>query len=67
MTYTPKTATLFTPGQRWVSETEPELGMGILTGLDNRSLTLLFPPWTAPEVTAGPGPPSGGSGSNPGT
>ena len=33
----------FAQGQRWLSETEPELGMGILTAFDNRTLTLSFP------------------------
>ncbi len=31
------------PGQRWISETEPELGMGILVSLDKRFLTIEFP------------------------
>ena len=33
----------FCKGQRWVSETEPELGLGILFSFDARTLTLLFP------------------------
>ncbi len=34
---------LFAPGQRWLSETEPELGMGTLVSFDNRLITLDFP------------------------
>ncbi|MEH0020708.1 MAG: helicase-related protein [Desulfobacter sp.] len=34
---------LFTPGQRWVSETEPELGMGILVFHDKRTVKIDFP------------------------
>ncbi len=30
-------------GQRWISETEPELGMGILVSIDKRFLTIEFP------------------------
>lgn len=33
----------FAPGQRWISEAEPELGMGILADVDKRFLTLDFP------------------------
>ncbi|MCG8565202.1 MAG: SNF2-related protein, partial [Desulfobacterales bacterium] len=33
----------FTPGQRYVSEAEPELGIGILISHDKRSLTFHFP------------------------
>lgn len=38
-------AALFTPalGQRWISDTETELGLGVLVEMDARSLTLLFP------------------------
>ncbi len=32
----------FTPGQRWISNTEPELGLGTLTHHEGRTLTLLF-------------------------
>jgi ATP-dependent helicase HepA len=35
--------TPFVPGQRWLSETEPELGMGVLIAQDSRTLTLEFP------------------------
>ena len=31
------------PGQRYVSEAEPELGMGLVASHDKRSLTLFFP------------------------
>nr|WP_320190559.1 SNF2-related protein [uncultured Desulfobacter sp.] len=30
-------------GQRWVSETEPELGLGILSSFDPKTITLHFP------------------------
>jgi len=33
----------FCKGQRWVSETEPELGLGILFSFDPRTITLFFP------------------------
>jgi ATP-dependent helicase HepA len=38
-------AVLFTPavGQRWISDTETELGLGVMIELDARSLTVLFP------------------------
>lgn len=32
----------FVPGQRWVSETEPELGLGTILGLEGRRLTIMF-------------------------
>jgi ATP-dependent helicase HepA len=32
----------FVPGQRWVSETEPELGLGIALNVENNRVTLLF-------------------------
>lgn len=32
----------FTPGQRWISNTEPDLGLGALTKTEGRTLTLLF-------------------------
>ncbi len=34
---------LLTPGQRWMSEAEPELGMGILVFHDKRTLKIDFP------------------------
>lgn len=39
------TAALFTPaiGQRWISDTETELGLGVVIEVDARSLSLLFP------------------------
>lgn len=39
------TAALFTPaiGQRWISDTETELGLGVMIEVDARSLTVLFP------------------------
>ena len=33
---------LFALGQRWLSETEPELGLGIVTDLDHRTVTIAF-------------------------
>ncbi|MGV6807376.1 MAG: hypothetical protein ACWA5K_05690, partial [bacterium] len=33
----------FLPGQRWVSNTEPELGLGIVVDTENRRVTLSFP------------------------
>ena len=35
--------TIFVTGQRWLSQTEPELGMGILVSFDSRRLTIEFP------------------------
>ncbi|MES9900917.1 MAG: RNA polymerase-associated protein RapA [Sedimenticola sp.] len=32
----------FTPGQRWISNTEPDLGLGTLTRREGRTITLLF-------------------------
>jgi ATP-dependent helicase HepA len=32
----------FVPGQRWISETEPELGLGIVLNVENNRVTLLF-------------------------
>ncbi|MGZ0656828.1 RNA polymerase-associated protein RapA [Coraliomargarita sp. W4R72] len=32
----------FTIGQRWISETEPELGLGILETVDRRQIRILF-------------------------
>ena len=32
----------FVPGQRWISETEPELGLGTVTYYENNRVTLLF-------------------------
>ena len=34
----------FTLGQRWISDTESELGLGTVVALDTRMITLLFPP-----------------------
>ncbi|MBF0255924.1 MAG: RNA polymerase-associated protein RapA [Gammaproteobacteria bacterium] len=33
----------FTPGQRWISDAEPELGLGLITEVDQRTLSLSFP------------------------
>ena len=37
------TASKYTPGQRWISETEPELGIGILVFHDKRTIKVHFP------------------------
>ncbi|MCC2637420.1 MAG: polymerase-associated protein RapA [Moraxellaceae bacterium] len=39
------TAAVFAPavGQRWISDTETELGLGVMIEVDARSLTVLFP------------------------
>ena len=34
---------VFTLGQRWISDTESELGLGTVVALDTRMITLLFP------------------------
>ncbi|HBN16061.1 MAG TPA: RNA polymerase-associated protein RapA, partial [Pseudohongiella sp.] len=36
-------ARIFSLGQRWNSDTEPELGLGIVTDLDHRTVTVAFP------------------------
>ncbi len=33
----------FVPGQRWVVDAEPELGLGIVVEVDARAITLVFP------------------------
>jgi ATP-dependent helicase HepA len=33
----------YMPGQRWISETEPELGLGTILSLDNRMVRVIFP------------------------
>ncbi|MEH6466009.1 MAG: hypothetical protein V7722_00145, partial [Porticoccus sp.] len=33
----------FIPGQRWISNTESELGLGIVVEYSNRRVTLSFP------------------------
>ncbi len=35
--------TEFTLGQRWISNTEPELGLGIVSDVDHRLITISFP------------------------
>ena len=32
----------FVPGQRWISDTEPELGLGLVLALEGNRLTMLF-------------------------
>ena len=33
----------FVQGQRWVVDSEPELGLGMVVGMDERTVTILFP------------------------
>lgn len=33
----------FVPGQRWLSETQPELGLGLIIGCDGMAVQVLFP------------------------
>lgn len=33
----------FVPGQRWISNTESELGLGLIESLDHRTITINFP------------------------
>src|SRR5437016_5850132 len=33
----------FAVGQRWTSESEPELGLGLITAVDRLRVTILFP------------------------
>ncbi|BAO43546.1 RNA polymerase-associated protein RapA [Thiolapillus brandeum] len=35
--------TIYLPGQRWLSDTDPDLGLGLVTEIEPRRLTLLFP------------------------
>ncbi|MEH6626186.1 MAG: RNA polymerase-associated protein RapA [Motiliproteus sp.] len=37
------TTTVFVPGQRWVSDTESNLGLGIVASAENRRVTIIFP------------------------
>lgn len=34
---------VFTLGQRWISDTESELGLGTVVAIDTRMITLIFP------------------------
>ncbi|MDA1044552.1 MAG: SNF2-related protein, partial [Verrucomicrobia bacterium] len=34
---------MFIPGQRWSSDTEPELGLGVIQEADERQVTVVFP------------------------
>ena len=34
---------LFYPGQRWLSATESELGLGIIAGTEHRRVEVFFP------------------------
>lgn len=31
------------PGQRWISNTEPELGLGIIVNADRQRITVFYP------------------------
>ena len=33
----------FVPGQRWISNSESELGLGLIKSLDHRTITIDFP------------------------
>ena len=33
---------IFVPGQRWISETEPEMGLGIVLSVESNRVTVLF-------------------------
>ena len=35
--------TPFLPGQRWLSETQTELGLGLVTAVEGRRVSILFP------------------------
>ena len=35
--------TKFNPGQRWVSDTESDLGLGLISSVDRRMVTVIFP------------------------
>ncbi len=41
--HTPPAAPRFLPGQRWVSESEPELGLGLILQVNFRDLRISFP------------------------
>jgi len=43
---------LFTVGQRWVSQTEPKLGLGIITEIVNRRVTISYPAAGEPRTYA---------------
>ncbi len=47
----------FNPGQRWISDAEPELGLGLITALDARTLTLTFPACNESRTYARSDPP----------
>ena len=33
---------IYFPGQRWISETEPELGLGLILDVTNRTVAVLY-------------------------
>jgi len=39
----PEPAPAFAVGQRWLSETQPELGLGMIEAVEHRRVTVLFP------------------------
>ena len=39
----PEPAPAFAVGQRWLSETQPELGLGMVEAVEHRRVTMLFP------------------------
>lgn len=34
---------MFVVGQRWISESENNLGLGLVSNVDNRTVTIQFP------------------------
>ena len=40
---TEKEAKMFVVGQRWISESENNLGLGLVSNVDNRTVTIQFP------------------------
>jgi ATP-dependent helicase HepA len=49
--------TTFQPGQRWISESEPELGLGRVIELEHRRVRLLFPATDEQRLYATENPP----------
>ena len=49
----------FAIGQRWLSDTETELGLGVLIDVDERSVSILFPKSDETRVYARNNAPSG--------
>jgi len=47
----------FIPGQRWISDTEPELGLGVIAQADTRTVSLHFPASNENRIYAREGSP----------